>query len=128
MKRSPSGLRLTPKSDKDVERALRRLAAGVEPPRLLKKVRPARSTKYPTGTHVKAVLQGVVSTLGRVKVVSIERGDDPAFTVACVRALRKWRFEPAHREGGDPLSVWRTFAFALVVTRSRRRRPTSASS
>jgi TonB family protein len=47
----------------------------------------------------KVVLTGVLQTDGRVRELRILKGVDPRLDLSAARALRKWEFEPAQRNG-----------------------------
>src|SRR5262245_59015959 len=78
---------------------------GITLPKLVLKVPPA----YPESARLKRVegrviLQAVIDREGRVADVKVLRSTDKRFDAASVRAVRKWRYEPAH-EGGVPITV-----------------------
>jgi TonB family protein len=47
----------------------------------------------------KVVLVGILQTDGRVREIRILKGVDPRLDLSAARALRKWEFEPAQRNG-----------------------------
>jgi protein TonB len=47
----------------------------------------------------KVVLAGILQTDGRVREIRILKGVDPRLDLSAARALRKWEFEPAQRNG-----------------------------
>ena len=124
MKSAEKTPRLTPESDADVQSAVEGVPPGARAPVLLKRVRPVLPRRYPIGTRRMVLLDGVITTDGRVKIVAVRRGRDVAFVAACVRAMRRSRYAPAKTRRGEPLGVRMTFCCTLVTKAQPRRRPT----
>ena len=61
------------------------------------------------------MLEGVIGRDGRVRIVRVERENDPAFTRACIRATEKWRHEPARDKDGRPLAMWSKFVCNATI-------------
>lgn len=118
------GPRLTPESDPDVQSAVQGVPPGARAPVLLKRVRPVLPRRYPIGTRRMVILEGVITTDGRVKVVGVRGGRDPAFAAACVSAVRRSRYAPAKTRGGMLVGIRTTFCCTLVTKAKPRRRPT----
>jgi len=69
-----------------------------------------RAPQYPpelrrAGISGTVVVKFTVRADGTTSNISIERSDNPAFEEPCIRAIRKWRFEPGEKDG-KAVSVW----------------------
>ena len=82
-----------------------KLISLVKPPVVVKKVPPsytARAVRFRIEGDV--VLRLLVNEKGRVEHVTVVKGLDYGLTEEAVRAVKKWRFEPA-TSGGIPVST-----------------------
>ena len=80
-------------------------AAGdgdVTEPQRLKYVPPS----YP-GINGKVILQAVINTDGSVDEIEVLycNPDDPRLSESAIRAVRRWRYEPA-RKNGKPVAIY----------------------
>jgi len=88
----------------------------IEPPKKLRAPQPefppgARSL----GVEGEVVVSAIVNTQGELEAPCIVHSDSPMFAYATSRALRKWRFRPARRDG-EPVAVY----YRLTVGFTRR--------
>jgi TonB family protein len=82
-----------------------RPGSGIEPPRLLREIRP----EYTVDARRRAiegdvVLEIVVQSNGTVGAIRLTRGLEAGLNQKAVEAVRQWRFEPARRQGA-PVDV-----------------------
>ena len=69
-----------------------------------------RAPQYPpelrrAGISGMVVMKFTVRSDGTTSNISVERSDNPAFEEPCIRAIRKWRFDPGEKDG-KAVSVW----------------------
>jgi periplasmic protein TonB len=80
-----------------------RVGSGLTPPKALKTPLP----DYPKrgkNSEVRVVLKTVIGTDGRAHDISVEKSGGPEFDEEAIKALSKWTFEPA-RKNGEPVMV-----------------------
>jgi periplasmic protein TonB len=53
------------------------------------------------------MLKVLVTTQGLVEAVQVERSTGHSdLDQSAVEAVRRWRFQPARRRGGEPVAMW----------------------
>ena len=81
------------------------MGAGIEPPRVLRHVRPRYSEKALTRrVEGKVLLEVVISTQGTVSAVKVLEGLPAGLNETAIECVRQWRFEPGKFEG-KPVDV-----------------------
>lgn len=81
-------------------------------PRALSQPSPVMSAKVRAAAPGSAKIKFVVDERGRVSQAKVARSSNPVFEGPALQAVRKWRFEPATRQGKPvkfPYSVTVTF-------------------
>jgi TonB family protein len=79
--------------------------SGIEPPVLIKEIRPLYTTDARRRSiEGDVVLDIVVRNNGSVGAIKITRGLEPGLDQKAVEAVRQWRFQPARRRG-TPVDV-----------------------
>ena len=80
--------------------ALLPLYAELTPIRLIEGMQPAYPEELKaTGEDGEARIRAIVDETGSVGEASIESASNPAFGQAALEAVRKWRFQPAEKDG-----------------------------
>jgi TonB family protein len=80
--------------------------SSFERPVLIRRVAPKRPAHF-RGSGRVVVLEFVVSAAGRVEAPCVVVSDDPALELEAVKAVRRWRFNPA-RVDGRPVKAFTT--------------------
>ncbi len=102
------------KNDKDKPLIV---TSDMKPPILVKKVAP-RYPKKAKANRIEGtvIIQAVIDKKGKVEDVTVLRGVDPSLDKSAVRAVKKWRYEPAMVDG-KPVRVYFTITVVFILNR-----------
>jgi TonB family protein len=98
-----------------------KMAEVKSPPRLVERVEP----QLPNGTkpgQYEVVVSFVVSKLGVVRDIRVEKSSNPALTEPCIKAVTQWKFSPALSKSGQPVNMRLSIPFKIDVEEQQQQR------